>query len=57
VIGSGFSEEQPRKSFALWDGGKLDEDFKALVGGLTNLDPVKRLTALQALAHRWFRDV
>ncbi|KAK3613169.1 hypothetical protein LTR22_028271 [Elasticomyces elasticus] len=57
VIRSGFGDEQPRKPFALWDGGKLDDDFKALVGGLTNFDPVNRLTALQALAHRWFRDV
>ncbi|KAK3618636.1 hypothetical protein LTR22_026300 [Elasticomyces elasticus] len=57
VIRSGFGEEEPRKPFALWDGRKLDEDFKALVGGLTKFDPVKRLTAPQALAHKWFRDV
>ena len=57
VIKSGFGEEQPRRPFALWNGEKLDEDFKALVGGLTNFDPTKRFTASQALAHRWFRDV
>ncbi|KAK5133296.1 hypothetical protein LTR08_008030 [Meristemomyces frigidus] len=57
VIRSGFGEAQPRKPFALWHGGKLDDDFKALVGGLTDFDPGKRLTAPQALAHRWFGDV
>ena len=57
VIKSGFGEEQPRRPFALWNGEKLDEDFKDLVGGLTNLDPAKRFTAPQALAHRWFKDV
>lgn len=54
VIKGGFGKEQPRKPFALWEGPNLDPDFKDLIGGLTNFDPTKRLTAQQALAHRWF---
>nr|POE75149.1 cyclin-dependent kinase 6 [Quercus suber]POE94772.1 cyclin-dependent kinase 6 [Quercus suber] len=57
VIKSGFGENQPRKPFSLWESEKLDEDFKNLVGALTNFDPAKRLTAPQALAHRWFENV
>ncbi|KAK0827945.1 hypothetical protein LTS02_018344, partial [Friedmanniomyces endolithicus] len=57
VIKGGFGKEQPRKPFALWDGPNLDEDFKDLVERLTNFDPAKRITAQQALAHRWFTDV
>ncbi|KAK0925656.1 hypothetical protein LTR29_018015 [Friedmanniomyces endolithicus] len=57
VIKGGFGKEQPRKPFALWEGPNLDEDFKDLVERLTNFDPAKRITAQQALAHRWFTDV
>ena len=57
VIKGSFGKDQPRKPFALWEGPNLDEDFKDLVTGLTNFDPEKRLTAQQALAHKWFVDV
>ncbi|SMY28943.1 unnamed protein product [Zymoseptoria tritici ST99CH_1A5] len=57
VINSGFGKDQPRKPFALWDGNGLDGDFKAFIGGLTNFDPAKRMTAQQALAHRWLENV
>ncbi|KAL9609841.1 MAG: hypothetical protein Q9167_005408 [Letrouitia subvulpina] len=56
-LDDGFNEENPRESFACWNMDFLDSDFKDLIGGLTNFDPTKRLTADQALLHKWFRDV
>jgi hypothetical protein len=57
VIKSGFGKNQPRRPFVLWEGARLDDDMKDLIAGLTNFDPAKRLTAQQALTHRWFKDV
>ncbi|KAL9119080.1 MAG: hypothetical protein Q9187_004366 [Circinaria calcarea] len=50
-----FNETNPRTPFSLWK--DVDSDFKDLISGLTNFDPAKRLTAHEALAHRWFGDV
>lgn len=55
VVRDGFNKTNPRKPFSLWK--NVDADFKNLIGGLTNFDPAKRLTALEALAHGWFKDV
>jgi serine/threonine protein kinase len=55
IILGGFSEEHPRRPFALW--GDVEADFKDLVARLTNFDPKKRITAHEALAHKWFADV
>ena len=55
VIRGGFNKANPRKPFSLWK--SVDEDFKDLIGGLTNFDPAKRFTAHEALAHSWFGDV
>lgn len=55
VIRDGFNKTNPRKPFSLWK--NVDADFKDLIGGLTNFDPAKRLTAHEALLHRWLRDV
>lgn len=55
ILRDGFDETNPREPFALMRG--IDEDFKDLIGGLTNFDPAKRLTAHEALAHRWFEDI
>ncbi|GAB7336145.1 hypothetical protein MBLNU13_g08924t2 [Cladosporium sp. NU13] len=58
VIKRGFGEEQPRRPFELWHGHGVDDcDFKDLIRGLTNFDPKKRLTAQQALSHKWFYNV
>jgi len=58
VIKAGFGEEQPRRPFSLWQGpGMDDSQFKDLVCGLTNFAPTKRLTAQQALSHKWFGEV
>lgn len=55
VLRDGFNESNPRKPFSLWKGVK--PDFKDLICGLMNIDPARRLTAHEALAHKWFRDV
>ncbi|KFZ01728.1 hypothetical protein V501_09833 [Pseudogymnoascus sp. VKM F-4519 (FW-2642)] len=59
VVRSGFNEQNRRKPFRLWKVEKpgFDEDFMDLVGAMTNFDPAKRITAREALAHRWFADV
>ena len=54
VLRGGLDETNPPKPFSQWE--NVDADFKDLVGGLTNFDLAKRLTAHEALAHRWFRD-
>ena len=51
----GFNESNPRKQFYLWI--DVDADFKDLIGGFTNFDTAKRLTAHEALAHRWFAEL
>ncbi|KAL1640939.1 hypothetical protein SLS58_006555 [Diplodia intermedia] len=55
ILRQGFSKDNPRMPFSLWKG--VDSDFKNLIGGLTNLDPRKRLSAHEALSHKWFADV
>lgn len=46
-----------KEPFAKWQWPGLDDDFKDLVTKLTKLDPRKRITALDGLAHRWFRGI
>lgn len=54
VIQDGFNKENPRRPFSLWKGVD-DEDFKkSLTCPMTNFDPEKRITAHEALAHKWF---
>lgn len=55
VTADGFNESNPRKPYYLWDG--IEQDFKDLIGRMTNFDAQKRITAREALAHPWFRDV
>jgi serine/threonine protein kinase len=55
VIAEGFSEDFPRAPFSLWK--DIDPEFKDLVGKMTNIDPERRITAHEALSHRWFADV
>ncbi|RAL06127.1 kinase-like protein [Aspergillus ibericus CBS 121593] len=55
VVRDGFGEDNPRRPFALWKG--IDEDFKNLICAMTRFDPEKRITAREALAHRWFEGV
>ncbi|KAI2889415.1 hypothetical protein CBS63078_10215 [Aspergillus niger] len=55
IIRDGFNKDNPRRPFSLWSG--VDNDFKHLICAMTNFDPGKRITAHEALAHRWFADV
>ena len=57
VIRDSFNRENPREPFVRWNMESLDTDLKDLIGGLTNFDPAKRLTADEALSHKWFHDV
>ncbi|MCJ1476952.1 hypothetical protein MMC13_005622 [Lambiella insularis] len=57
ALRGGFNKENPRKPFLRWNMEPLDSDLKDLIGGLTNFDPAKRLTADEALSHSWFHDV
>ncbi|KAF2732067.1 kinase-like protein [Polyplosphaeria fusca] len=54
VTRDGFNKDNPRRPFSLWEG--VDEDFKNLICAMTNFDPGKRITAREALAHKWFED-
>ncbi|KDB31039.1 serine/threonine protein kinase [Trichophyton rubrum D6] len=47
-----FTPGQLRQSFETWD--YVDPDLRDLVGKMTNLDPSRRITAREALQHRWF---
>jgi serine/threonine protein kinase len=55
VLRDGFNKTNPQKPVTLWKG--IDEDFRDLITGLTKFDPAQRLTANEALRHRWFEDV
>lgn len=59
VVRSGFNDQSRRKPFRLWkvEIPGFDQEFKDLVGGMTNFDPARRITAREALAHKWFADV
>ena len=57
ALRDGFNKRNPREPFVRLTMDPLDSDFKDLIGGLTNFDPVKRLTAGEALSHTWFDDV
>lgn len=55
AVASAFGDDCPREPFALWKG--LDADFKDVVTQMTHVDPRRRITAHDALAHRWFSDI
>ncbi|KAH7381557.1 kinase-like domain-containing protein [Pyrenochaeta sp. MPI-SDFR-AT-0127] len=55
VTRDGFNKDNPRRPFSLWTG--VDEGFKHLISDMTNFDPEKRITAREALAHKWFKGV
>jgi serine/threonine protein kinase len=55
VVRDGFNIDSPRRPFFLWKG--IDNDFKSLICAMTNFDPEQRITAHEALSHKWFDDV
>jgi serine/threonine protein kinase len=55
MVAADFNADNPRRPLALWQ--DIDLDFKDLVVRMMNVDPNRRLTANEALAHKWFSDV
>ncbi|EER22935.1 hypothetical protein D8B26_004514 [Coccidioides posadasii str. Silveira] len=49
------AEYHPYKPFSDWPNVD-DDNFKDLIRRMTNLDPRKRATAREVLAHSWFAD-
>lgn len=47
-----FGSDNPRQPFQHW--AYVEPELRDLVGNMTNLDPRKRITAREALQHRWF---
>lgn len=55
VVANGFGDELPRRPFEYWKLG--DDEFQDLVLKMTSVDPNRRITAKEALAHKWFHEV
>ena len=55
------SGEKPLAPFRCWQiegtrmEGSVDDEFKDLIVQMTNFDPMKRITAAEALDHVWFQ--
>ncbi|PTU22237.1 hypothetical protein P175DRAFT_0514365 [Aspergillus ochraceoroseus IBT 24754] len=52
TLAGDFTSESPREPFESWN--YVEPEFRDLVGKMTNLDPNRRITAREALEHRWF---
>lgn len=57
VVRSSFNADYRRGPFSLWPDEVIDDDFRDLVLKMANLNPERRITAREALEHRWFMDV
>jgi serine/threonine protein kinase len=55
MVAADFNADNPRRPFGLWQ--DLDPDFKDLIVRMMNVDPIRQLTAKEALEHTWFADV
>jgi serine/threonine protein kinase len=55
MIAADFNAENSRRPFGMWQ--DLEPGFKDLVVRMMIVDPTRRLTATEALAHAWFEDV
>ena len=54
VLANSLGPGNPRQPFQRW--GYVEPELRDLVGKMTNLDPTKRITAREALQHRWFSE-
>ena len=54
---SNFNAEYPREPFSLWQDESIDEDFRDLVVKMANFNPERRITAREALEHKWVSNV
>lgn len=57
VVRSSFNAENRRQPFSLWPDEIIDEDFRDLIVKMANFNPEKRITAREALEHKWFMNV
>jgi serine/threonine protein kinase len=57
VVRSSFSAEHPRKPFSLWQDEIIDEDFRDLIVKMAKFNPEQRITAREALEHKWFMNI
>lgn len=57
VVRSSFNTEYPREPFSLWQDEIIDEDFRDLIVKMANFNPDQRITAREALEHKWFINV
>ncbi|KAH8695890.1 kinase-like domain-containing protein [Phaeosphaeriaceae sp. PMI808] len=55
ITRDGFGQGTPRNPFRL--SKSFDDDFKDLVVKMTDFNPSKRITAREALKHKWFNGV
>ncbi|KAF1840293.1 kinase-like protein [Cucurbitaria berberidis CBS 394.84] len=55
ITRDGFGLGTPRNPFRL--SNSFDDDFKDLVVNMTDFNPAKRITAREALQHKWFNGV
>ncbi|KAH7359960.1 kinase-like domain-containing protein [Pyrenochaeta sp. MPI-SDFR-AT-0127] len=55
ITRDGFGQGTPRNPFRL--SKSFDDDFKDLVVKMTDFNPAKRITAREALKHKWFNGV
>ncbi|KAH9222554.1 calcium/calmodulin dependent protein kinase [Leptodontidium sp. 2 PMI_412] len=54
ALAGSFDAVDPRKPFEKWH--CVDAQFRDLVCKMTNLDPARRITAVEALRHPWFAN-
>jgi serine/threonine protein kinase len=57
VVRTAFNADYRREPFYLWQDDLVDEDFRDLVVKMANLNPEKRITAREALEHKWFLNI
>lgn len=54
-LANSFGHGNPRQPFQRWS--YVEPELRDLVGKMTNLDPTRRITAREALQHRWFSEI
>jgi serine/threonine protein kinase len=57
AVRTSFNAEHPREPFSLWQDEIIDEDFRDLIVKMANFNPEQRITAQEALEHKWFINV
>ncbi|KAF2086009.1 calcium/calmodulin dependent protein kinase [Saccharata proteae CBS 121410] len=55
ILYSDIGHDNPLTPLLQFQG--IDADFKDLIGKMTSFDPKKRISAKEAMAHKWFADL